>query len=67
MAKKLDLKNHSKEDLVKLVETKREELRVLRFGAAGSKNRDVKAAAKLRKEVARALTRLNLKTNAPKV
>ena len=59
MAKKLDLKNHSQEDLTKLANDKREELRSLRFSVAGSKNRDVKQASKLRKEVARALTQLN--------
>lgn len=56
MAKKTDLKNHSKAELLKLAADKREELRVLRFGVAGSKNRNVKAARNLRKEVARALT-----------
>lgn len=58
MAKKLDISKHTKEDLQKLVADKREELRALRFSVAGSKNRDVKAAAKLRKDIARALTQL---------
>lgn len=58
MAKKIDITKHSKEDLVKLVSDKREELRVLRFNVAGSKNRDVKVAGKLRKDIARALTQL---------
>lgn len=56
--KKTDLTKHTKEDLVKLVAEKREELRALRFGSAGSKNRDVKQASKLRREIARALTAL---------
>jgi len=56
MAKKTDITKHTKEDLAKLVADKREELRALRFGGAGSKNRNVKAARNLRKEVARALT-----------
>jgi ribosomal protein L29 len=56
--KKTDLKNHSAEDLRKLVEEKREELRHLRFAVAGSKNRNVKQAATLRKQIARALTEL---------
>lgn len=59
MSKKLDLTNHSAEDLNKLVHDKREELRALRFNVAGSKTHDVKLASKLRKEVARALTQLN--------
>ena len=62
MAKKLDIKNHTAEDLQKLVHDKREELRVLRFHVAGSKNRDVKQVSKLRKDIARALTQLNKPT-----
>ncbi|MDB5225725.1 MAG: ribosomal protein [Candidatus Adlerbacteria bacterium] len=62
MAKKTDLTKHTKPELIKLAQEKREELRVLRFGLAGSKNRNVKAARNLRKEVARALTQAN-KTN----
>lgn len=60
MAKKTDYKNNTPEELTKLANDKREDLRTLRFNVAGSKNRDVKAARKLRKEVARALTALNL-------
>lgn len=56
MAKKLDLTKHTKEDLIKLAQDKREELRVLRFGASGSKNRNVKQVRTLRKDIARALT-----------
>ncbi len=48
---------------MKLAADKREELRVLRFGIAGSKNRNVKAARTLRKEVARALTQAHKATN----
>ncbi len=58
MAKKIDISKHTTEDLRKLVAEKQEELRALRFGGAGSKNRDVKAAGKLRKVIARALTKL---------
>ncbi len=58
MAKKLDLKTHSAEELTKLANDKREELRTLRFNVAGSKNRDVKQAGKLRRDIARALTQL---------
>ena len=63
MAKKLDLTKHTKAELMKLAADKREELRVLRFGLAGSKNRNVKAARNLRKEVARALTQATKATN----
>lgn len=61
MAKKNDYKDRSKEELTKIANDKREELRALRFGAAGSKNKNVKAARVMRKEVARALTALNAK------
>ena len=67
MAKKLNLKTHSAEELVKLANGRREELRTLRFNVAGSKSRDVKQAQKLRKDIARVLTRLNLNTRVPKV
>lgn len=63
MAKKLDLTKNTKAELMKLVQDKREELRVLRFNVAGSKNRNVKAARNLRKEVARALTYATQATN----
>jgi ribosomal protein L29 len=62
MAKKLDLTKHTKEDALKLAQEKREELRALRFGVAGSKNRNVKHARNLRKDIARALTQANLST-----
>ena len=66
MAKKTDIKNYSQDELLKLANDKREELRALRFNVAGSKNRDVKLAQKLRKEVARALTAYNKPAVAPK-
>jgi ribosomal protein L29 len=58
MAKKLDLKTHTPADLTKLVGDKREELRALRFNVAGSKNRNVKLARTLRRDIARAMTEL---------
>lgn len=59
MAKKTSLKTNSVEDLNSLVAGKREELRTLRFSVAGSKNRNVKLARTLRKEIARGLTEIN--------
>lgn len=59
MAKKQDYKGHSKEELTKMANDKREELRSLRFNVAGSKTRNVKQQATLRKEIARALTAKN--------
>ncbi|HUD02402.1 MAG TPA: 50S ribosomal protein L29 [Candidatus Paceibacterota bacterium] len=56
MAKKNDLHNHTEEELNTLVADKREELRVLRFAASGSKNKNVKLGSTLRKQIARALT-----------
>ncbi|HYF12744.1 MAG TPA: 50S ribosomal protein L29 [Candidatus Paceibacterota bacterium] len=58
MAKKT-LKNHTPEELTKILADKREELRALRFSVAGSKNRNVKLGRTLRKEIAKALTELN--------
>jgi ribosomal protein L29 len=62
MAKKITFENHTPEDLKKYVEEKREELRRLRFSIAGSKNRNVKLAKTLRKEIARTLTELTART-----
>ncbi len=61
--KKTSLVNHSSEDLQKLVVDKRETLRTLRFSATGSKNRNVKQARSLRKEIARALTEASVRKN----
>ncbi len=47
------------ETLVKALLEKRESLRAFRFGAAGSKARNVKEGANLRKEIARIMTELN--------
>lgn len=58
MSKKNTLEKHTIEDLKKLAHDKREELRALRFSVAGSKNRNVKLASNLRREIARALTEL---------
>jgi ribosomal protein L29 len=46
------------EDINRVVIAKREELRALRFSASGGKNRNVKLAQTLKREVARALTEL---------
>ncbi len=54
--KKQSLKGKSADELIGLIFKKREELRGLRFSAAGSKNRNVKLTRTLRKEIARALT-----------
>ena len=58
-----DIQKKSDADLQKVVKEKREELRTLRFAAAGSGMRDVKALRLAKKEIAQALTELNARTN----
>jgi ribosomal protein L29 len=62
--KKISFKDHSPEELNKFVAEKREALRGLRFSASGSKNKNVKEASTLRKEIARALTEASARKNA---
>ena len=49
----------SKQDLLKTLGERRETLRKLRFGTTGSKTRNVKEGASIRKDVARIMTELN--------
>ena len=51
-------KTKSVEHLKKEVVDMQEKLRVIRFGGAGSRSRNVKEGRNLRREVARALTEL---------
>lgn len=60
MAKKLSYKDKQAPELLKLLAEKREELRKLRFEAAGSRPKDSNAPKKARKEIARILTELSL-------
>jgi len=53
-----DIKTQDSKDLKKSVVDNREALRVLRFGGAGSRSRDVRATRMLRRETARVLTEL---------
>lgn len=46
------------EELKAMIAEKRESLRVFRFGAAGSRARNVREGRTLRKEIAQALTEL---------
>ena len=57
--KKTSYKGKSREDLIKALNDKREELRSFAFGMAGAKTRNVNAGSQARKEVARILTELN--------
>ncbi len=59
MAKKLNLKEKSPADLEKILKEQREELRGLRFAAAGARPKDSNAPLKTRREIARVLTELH--------
>jgi ribosomal protein L29 len=60
--------NHTKTvaHLKKEVVDMQEKLRVIRFGGAGSRSRNVKEGRNLRREIARALTELRARELAPK-
>ena len=57
--KKTSYKGKSKQDLAKSLGEKRVELRKLRFGTTGTKQRNVKENSTLRKEIARIMTELS--------
>lgn len=57
--KKTSYAGKNKEDLIKTLYEKREELKNFYFGTAGSKTRNVKAGSATRKEIARIMTELN--------
>ncbi|MEN9912762.1 MAG: hypothetical protein RLY66_170 [Candidatus Parcubacteria bacterium] len=59
MKKTKDLTTKTPADLMKLVATKREELRLFRFGTAGAKTKNVKESRDIRREIARILTALS--------
>lgn len=59
--KKSSYKDKPKSDLIKALMERREASRKLRFGTAGSKTRNVKEAAGIRKDIARVMTELNRK------
>ena len=50
------------EELKKLLGEKREELRQARFAATGARVKDVNHAGKVRKDIARILTEMTVKT-----
>ncbi len=56
MAKKTTLTEKNPAELTKLLKEKREELRGLRFAAAGARPKDSNAPMKTRREIARVLT-----------
>ena len=59
--KKTDYKGQSPKELLKSLQEKRVTLRDFRFGASGSKTRNVKEGHAARKDIARIMTELNIK------
>lgn len=59
--KKDNFKGMKKEELIKELGVLRESLRVLHFKAEGSKSKNVKESATLKKQIARILTELSHK------
>jgi len=55
-----DIAKKTETELIKLVAEKREALREFRFGMKGSRTRETKQGATLRKDVARILTYQNM-------
>lgn len=62
MSKKLSLTDKGTGDLLTLLKEKREELRKLRFEAAGARPKDTNAPGNVRKDIARILTELGART-----
>lgn len=60
-------KKKNAEDLMKLLDEKREAIRAFRFNVSGSAKKNVKESGANRKEVARILTELNIRENASSV
>lgn len=54
-----DIRGKTSLELKKMLGEKREELRALRFAAAGARAKDPNAPQKIRKEIARILTELS--------
>ncbi|HWH07532.1 MAG TPA: 50S ribosomal protein L29 [Candidatus Paceibacterota bacterium] len=64
MAKKLDLKEKKAEELKDMLAKSREELRELRFAAAGARPKNTNAPREARKTIARILTELGNRKRA---
>lgn len=56
---KENLKEMKKDELEKKLNSLREEIRVIRFKTKGSKSKNVKEIATLRKQIAKVLTEIN--------
>ncbi len=64
MAKKLTLSDKNEAQLKEHLMKQREELRTLRFVAAGGRPKDASGPKKTRKEIARTLTEMTTRKNA---
>ena len=58
-----EYKKKSAEDLMKLLNEKREVVRAFRFDITGSTKKNVKVSVTSRREIARILTELNIRKN----
>jgi ribosomal protein L29 len=61
-----EITNKTTADLTKMLEEKREALRVSRFGSAGAKSKNVKEASFIRKDIARIMTAINAESKKTK-
>ena len=61
-----ELKNKNLQELHKLISEKKEVLRDFRFGSAGSKTKNVKLSHTTKKDIARIMTELSIRSKAPK-
>ena len=59
--KKENFKEMKKDELIKKLALLREEIRVIRFKAEGSRSKNVKDQASLKKQIARIMTEINQK------
>ncbi len=64
MAKKTTIKGKNEGELVALLSKQREDLRTLRFTAAGSRPKDASEIKKTRREIARIMTELHAQKSA---
>ena len=62
MAKKTSLTEKNQGELIALLSKQREELRTLRFSAAGSRPKDSSGPKKTRAQIARIMTELHART-----
>lgn len=58
-----ELKDITTADIIKKIAEKREVLREFRFGGAGSKTKNVKLGHTTKKEIARMMTELSLRSH----